>query len=71
MSKEKPIYKLRINGLDIEVTSKKKLTIHDKMRNLGNDEAYKICAYLVKEGFLEAGETGETEDFLIEIIHSS
>ena len=70
MSKRKPIYKLRINGLDIEVASKKKLIIHDKMRNLGNDEAYKICAYLVREGFLEAEEAGEPGEFSIEIIHS-
>ena len=70
MSKKKVKYKLRINGLDIEVTSKKDLIIYDKMRNLGNEEALKICSYLVREGFLEAEVEG-IGDFSIEIIHPS
>jgi hypothetical protein len=69
MPKKKAKYKLKINGLNIEVISQNNLIIYDKMRNLNNEEALKICAYLVREGFLEAKE-GEG-DFSIEIIHPS
>tara|TARA_Y100001963_G_scaffold147531_1_gene224008 strand:+ start:2479 stop:2682 length:204 start_codon:yes stop_codon:yes gene_type:complete len=66
MPKKKSKYKLRINGLDIEVISEKGLIIYDKMHNVDNEEALKICAYLVREGFLE---TEGEHDFAVQIIH--
>jgi hypothetical protein len=68
MPMKKPLYKLKINGLDIEITSKSDLTIYDPMLNLGNREAMQICRYLYREGFIEKN---DTDGFAIDIINPS
>ena len=44
--------KLKLNGLSIEVTDSKQVVIKDKMSNCTNNEAIRICSYLMEEGFL-------------------
>jgi|TARA_R110002074_G_scaffold214334_2_gene384186 hypothetical protein len=68
MPMKKPLYKLKINGLDIEITSKSDLTIYDPMFNLDNGEAVQICRYLYREGFIDKD---DTDGFAIEIISPS
>ena len=67
MPRKKTEHKLRLNGLDMKISSNNELTIYDKMRNLDNAEARKICEYLVKEGFLE---TEDVDEIACTIIYS-
>ena len=62
---KKPLYKLKLNGLDIKITSKSNLTIYDPMFNLDDGEAVKICRYLYDEGFIEKNDKG---GFSVEIV---
>ena len=49
----KDFKKLKLNGLTIEVKDQRIVLIKDKMSNCDEKEAFKICSYLLQEGFID------------------
>jgi len=56
MKKRKQPKVLILNSLTVEVHERNKVLIHQKMDDVSDMEAQKICTYLYQEGFLTNGE---------------